>query len=306
MRYFVAVAHARNFTRAAELCNVSQPALTRAVQKLEYELGGDLFRRERQLSELTELGQFMLPMLERTLAAAEAARNSAKQFNTNEATTLRIGSAPSISASIMTKPLSELSRQISGLQVDLIEDKSRHLTDALVEGQIHAAVTGHCENPLPRLCYRPLFEERYVIVISRCHPFAQFKEIPLSALHDTVWLGRDACEVKNLFERTCFESGTPPKFGHWGGRESHLQHMAAAGLGAVLAPEHVPLLPTLVARSIEGSPVRRQVGLLTIAGRRRSSALAALAKIGRLHNWRHSFQPTASKEEKNEAPAPAN
>src|SRR3954465_8380463 len=46
-----------HFTRAAESCNVSQPALTRAIQKLEQELGGRLFHRERSYTQLTELGQ---------------------------------------------------------------------------------------------------------------------------------------------------------------------------------------------------------------------------------------------------------
>ena len=47
VRYFLAVADTLNFTRAAELCYVSQPALTRAIQQLEEELGGLLLRRER-------------------------------------------------------------------------------------------------------------------------------------------------------------------------------------------------------------------------------------------------------------------
>ncbi len=55
VRYFLAVARTRNFTRAAEECNVSQPSLTRAIQKLEGELGGPLFRREHSLSHLTDL-----------------------------------------------------------------------------------------------------------------------------------------------------------------------------------------------------------------------------------------------------------
>jgi DNA-binding transcriptional LysR family regulator len=54
IRYFLAVAKDLHFTRAAVACNVSQPALTRAIQKLEEEFGGPLFHRERALTQLTE------------------------------------------------------------------------------------------------------------------------------------------------------------------------------------------------------------------------------------------------------------
>ena len=69
-RYFLALAKSLNFTRAAEQCRVTQPALTKAVQKLEQELDGALIFRERHLTQLTDLGKLVLPMVERTLAAA--------------------------------------------------------------------------------------------------------------------------------------------------------------------------------------------------------------------------------------------
>jgi DNA-binding transcriptional LysR family regulator len=67
IRYFLALANTRNFTRAAEQCNVTQSALTKGVQRLEQELGGRLIYRERQPTQLTDLGKEVLPMLERTL-----------------------------------------------------------------------------------------------------------------------------------------------------------------------------------------------------------------------------------------------
>ncbi|MEY9287064.1 DNA-binding transcriptional LysR family regulator [Bradyrhizobium ottawaense] len=59
VRYFLALAKTRNFTRAAEQCNVTQPALTKAIQKLEQELGGALIHRERHLTQLTDLGKMI-------------------------------------------------------------------------------------------------------------------------------------------------------------------------------------------------------------------------------------------------------
>jgi DNA-binding transcriptional LysR family regulator len=61
IRYFLAVGETLNLTKAAERCNVAQPS--RAIKALETELGGELLRRERALSHLTELGQRVLLML---------------------------------------------------------------------------------------------------------------------------------------------------------------------------------------------------------------------------------------------------
>ena len=69
VRYFLAVVETLNFTKAAERCNVSQPALTRAIQLLEHELGGLLFRRERANTHLTELGRMVLPHLKQSFDA---------------------------------------------------------------------------------------------------------------------------------------------------------------------------------------------------------------------------------------------
>ena len=80
VRYFLAVARELNFTRAAESCNVAQPSLTRAIKQLEDELGGELFRRERSLSHLTELGQRMLPMLRQCYDSALNAKSLAQSI----------------------------------------------------------------------------------------------------------------------------------------------------------------------------------------------------------------------------------
>jgi DNA-binding transcriptional LysR family regulator len=73
-----------NFTRAAEECNVAQPSLTRAIQQLEEELGGDLFRRDRKLSHLTDLGQRMLPLMQQCYDMAQGAKSLAGSIKRGE------------------------------------------------------------------------------------------------------------------------------------------------------------------------------------------------------------------------------
>jgi LysR family transcriptional regulator, hydrogen peroxide-inducible genes activator len=91
IRYFLAVSDLLNFTRAAEQCNVTQPALTRAIQKLEEELGGLLFRRERHLTHLTDLGRLVRPQLEQVWRHTETAKTTAQSFLKLESAPLGLG-----------------------------------------------------------------------------------------------------------------------------------------------------------------------------------------------------------------------
>jgi len=102
VRYFLAVARMLNFTRAAEQCNVSQPALTRQIQLLEAELGGPLFHRERQNTHLSELGRVMLPYLETIQAQTEAVRAQAQASRRLEGVTLQIGVMCTIGPTILS------------------------------------------------------------------------------------------------------------------------------------------------------------------------------------------------------------
>jgi DNA-binding transcriptional LysR family regulator len=81
IRYFLAAAQTLNFTRAAEDCQVSQPALTTAIKKLESHLGSPLFRRERNQLFLSEFGRRMQPTLARILDQTEAAEAIAQGFS---------------------------------------------------------------------------------------------------------------------------------------------------------------------------------------------------------------------------------
>src|SRR5437763_4931845 len=80
IRYFLGVSRTLNFTRAAEECHVAQPSLTRAIKLLEAELGADLFRRERNLTHLTEFGHRMLPLLQQCYDSALSAKKLASSL----------------------------------------------------------------------------------------------------------------------------------------------------------------------------------------------------------------------------------
>jgi DNA-binding transcriptional LysR family regulator len=90
IRYFLAVSDTLNLTKAAERCNVAQPSLTRAIKALEAELGGELLRRERALSHLTELGRRVLPMLRQCYETAVSAKSVATSILKGEVVPLSL------------------------------------------------------------------------------------------------------------------------------------------------------------------------------------------------------------------------
>lgn len=284
VRYFLAVASTLNFTRAAEQCNVTQPALTKGVQKLEHELGGQLIYRERQLTQLTDLGKEVLPMLERTLASAEAVRRRAQEFQRKEVAPLKIGLAPSISASLVLDPIAEIAKFVPGLHVELREGTAEKLVELLLEGEINAAMVGDVQDMPARIDDWSLFEERYVAVLSPTHQLANRRSICIDDLREAVLLDRAGCDVAPKIQQSYFPD-EPANHGHCSGHELHLQHMAAAGFGVMLAPEHMPCLPTLMTIPLEGDLVWREVHLLAVQGRRYSPALDAFVKIARLRDW---------------------
>jgi DNA-binding transcriptional LysR family regulator len=310
VRYFLALARTLNFTRAAEQCNVTQPALTKAVQKLEQELGGALIHRERHLTQLTELGKMILPTLEKIFAAAEAVRVQARGYQKKKIAPLKIGLMPSVSAALITELLSELARIIPDLRVDLHEADANGLVTMLLDGEINAAFVGDAVELPERIDRWPLFEERYVLVLSPKHPMARQSVIPLQDLHEAVFLERVGCDVAGRFKQACFTDHPGPKVAHRSAQESHLQQMASAGFGVVLAPEHAPRLPSLAAIPIEGDPVRREVQLLAVAGRQYSPALDAFIKVARVRDWTTGFDklrrpsaPASNKDNVREADA---
>jgi DNA-binding transcriptional LysR family regulator len=286
IRYFVALSHSLNFTRAAEHCNVSQPALTKAIQKLEYELGGELVYRERHLTQLTELGRMVLPMLEQTMAVADAVRAKTKEFRKKGPTSVKIALAPCIPASIALGPLTQLAKVMPGLEIELLEASDADIAQRLLEGDFNAAIAGDLIDPMPeRVDHWILFDEPMLVASASESDLACLPEIPLSRLAKQNWLARPQCpETLRIYKLAGGTEEIVP--GDYKSTQlSHLQEMVAAGLGIMLIPQTMATGSGLVARPIAGNPLHRQVSLMVVAGRKYSRALDAFIKLARQFEW---------------------
>jgi DNA-binding transcriptional LysR family regulator len=142
VRYFLAVARTLNFTRASEECHVAQPSLTRAIKLLEAELGGDLFRRERNLSHLTDLGARMLPLLQQCYDSANSAKSLASSMKLGSVTPLKLGMSRGFPIGSLMPALGELMGVFKGLEIKFVRGTAPELAEVLKRGEVEVAVAG--------------------------------------------------------------------------------------------------------------------------------------------------------------------
>ena len=287
IRYFTALARVLNFTRAAEACNVTQPALTRAIQKLEDELGGPLFHRERNLTQLTELGRVMLPLLEQAQAAAQMARDQAVAFRKRDSSPVRIGLDASLTAALLTPVVAELSRTVSTLDLSVQQDETVGLTGRLLEGEADAALLID-DGRIPERVHRwPLFTEGHVIVCPPDHALAKLDAVPISVLAGPKLLMRDTdgCALRLALDRMCAAAGVTPRVRLAASTSEQIAEMVKAGLGITLAGARHPIPPPLVARPLDAGDGERRVVLAAAAGRAHGPTLAVFIRLMRARSW---------------------
>ncbi len=285
VRYFLAVCRTLNFTRAAEQCNVTQPALTRAIQKLEGELGGLLFARERGNNHLTELGRLMLPHLEEVLARTESAREQASRFLRLESAHLRLGAMCTIGPLRFVSFLGRFRADHPGIELSLIEAVPARLTEALLQGEIDLAIMAQPGAYDERLRSIPLYPERFVVACPVGHRFARGNAVAMQEMDGEVYLQRINCEYRDVLREHCEASGASLLRSFRSEREDWIQIMVAAGMGVCFLPEYSATIPGLLTRPVHSPEVTREVSLVTVAGRRWSQPLGSFVQAIRQYDW---------------------
>jgi len=285
IRYFLSLARTLNFTRAAEACNVTQPALTKSIQRLEEELGGPLLLRERSLTQLTPLGQAMLPLLEQTHAAAERAKEHAAGMKRQTSSPLRVGLASDVPTLPFLPVLEELAARLPGFELSLADAGSAALCEALLHGTLDAAVvTGHAALP-DRLNRWPLFTDAAVLMMPPGHALDTADAVPLAALDGaTVICRAPDCGMARLLEQAQRDHGARPGHQHQAGAAGRVADLVRAGLGVGLSTELAAVPDGLHKRPVAGQAVH-DVLLVAVAGRPFTRAADAFIKLARAREW---------------------
>src|SRR5690606_16433710 len=136
LRYFVAVAKARNFTRASEALHIAQPALSRQIQLLEQSLNATLLSRNSRPLQLTEAGKVFYEQAIQILGRVEQLKNTMERMTQNQRGVLSIGFVPSILYGGLPSLVRKLRQSRAELDIQLIELSSVQQNEALKTGRI--------------------------------------------------------------------------------------------------------------------------------------------------------------------------
>jgi DNA-binding transcriptional LysR family regulator len=281
VRYFLAVSEHLNFTRAAERLHVAQPSLTRAIQKLEEELNGLLFRRERSNTHLTELGRMMLPHLQASLAAAEAAKHHAQSFHKREAGQISLGACSTVCAEIAAPLLAAVSRDVAGLDITVEVASPAIIEERLTAGELDAAVLAPTREVPERFDLHPIREDPFVVAFGAGHRLETSEEVNLESLDGEPLVVRASCHHEAAITDAMKARGVHRQERHRAGDGAWLMGLARAGLGCAIVPEAIAVAHGLSFRRLPDLPIVHRTSLATVAGRRHSPALAALVRHAR-------------------------
>lgn len=227
LSYFVTVAEELHFGRAAARLHIVQSAVSQQVQRLERELGADLFDRSPRHVRLTGAGERLLPEARAVLAAAERARAAVR-----ERTSLRLGTSTGLGEHL-DRVLGDLAALAPDTAVQLVSAATRDRLEQVADGRLDAAFVRSLE-PAPGVRILPLWEDPLVAALPAAHPLARETELAiadLAGLRLCITARRNNPALVDLVVGACHSAGFEPLPGPVSG--SLQDTLATIGAGSV-------------------------------------------------------------------------
>jgi len=279
LRYFVAVAEALSFARAAERLHLSQPPLSRQIRALEDELGTPLFARTKRSVRLTPAGAALLPEARRLLRDADGLKAGARQLAAGEVGALALGFISVAAYNMLPELAPEFRRRHPGVKLALQEATSDVQLPALRQGELDV---GLVLPPVaePGLEYAPLLHEALMAALPTGTSRGR-GPVALASLRDEPFVLIPRQVGTSLYDAivgACQRAGFSPRIEQEAIQMQTIVSLVAAGMGVALVPaslRHLRRTGVTYRPLVERSP-RIEIG---IAWRRADDAPAVRAFV---------------------------
>ena len=285
IRYFLNLADTLNFTEAAMRSGVSQPTLTRAIQRLEQELGGTLVYRDGKDSRLTALGRDVRSEFAEIAEREQRIRAISLTRVRGRRETLTLGIVNTIAPALVTGFVSHALRQMPMLELVLQPITRDEGMERLLGGQIDGCF---CTDPTAgtnKVATVEMFRERLLLAMAQGHSLASRGSVSLAELSEQPYLDRLQCEFRTRVQNHLHERAIIMIPRLRSEREDLIQQAVAEGFGVCMLPERSAIVGGLTLRPVDTLDLSRTVAFQSISGSGTAAALRQLRVLIERYAW---------------------
>jgi len=279
LRYFLAVARTKNFSRAAEQCHVAQPSLSQQIMKLEDELGERLFERTKREVSLTPAGDLLRVHAERVLQEVELARDGVREFRGLVRGRVVLGVLPTVAPYFLPQRLRAFSSRFPAVEVVVHEDTTDQLAAAVLAKEVDLALVSL---PVERvgLAAEEFFDEKLLVALPAGHALAKRPRLTFDDLEREAFiLMKEGHCLSGQALQFCRINGFAPQISFRSAQIETVLAFVAKGWGVSVVPEMACTRPMRGVRFRTLAGMTRSIGIIYRKARPLSHASRALVNF---------------------------
>jgi DNA-binding transcriptional LysR family regulator len=270
LQAFRAVVELGSFRKAAESVNISQPALSRRIEKLEDALGVRLFERTTRSVTLTTVGRVFAPSAEQLLDDLDVALLGIRDVSSSRLGHVTIACVPSVAYYFLPNVVASFHRRYPRIRVKLLDSSANEVLSSVISGEADFGVS-FIGSQEAEVDFKVLLQERFVAACRRDHPLAQKKRVTWNELYEHEYVSVDKTSGNRLLLDQALSAVAPRAPSVCETRHvTTLLGLIEAGLGVAAVPsmampgrDH----PVLTSVPLVDPVVKRRVGIVTRRGR---------------------------------------
>jgi DNA-binding transcriptional LysR family regulator len=270
LQAFRAVVELGSFRKAAEAVNISQPALSRRIEKLEGALGVRLFERTTRSVTLTTVGRVFAPSAEQLLDDLDVALLGIRDVSSSRLGHVTIACVPSVAYYFLPNVVASYHRRFPRIRVKLLDSSANEVLSSVISGEADFGVSflGSQESEIE---FKVLLQERFVAACRRDHPLARKKRVTWNELYEHEYVSVDKTSGNRLLLDQALSAVAPRAPSVCETRHvTTMLGLIEAGLGVAAVPSMaMPVRdhPILTSVPLVDPVVKRRVGIVRRRGR---------------------------------------